>query len=83
MGSLFLMFGLLAAGSWLVVAPAAAQPVEQFYKGKTMTIMLGHPPGGSYDLEGARSCVHPSRRMGAATDLGFTEIGMFSCANRL
>ncbi len=30
--------------------PAAAQTPEQFYKGKTMRIMLGHPPGGSYDL---------------------------------
>ena len=30
--------------------PAAAQSPEQFYKGKTIKIMLGHPPGGSYDL---------------------------------
>jgi tripartite-type tricarboxylate transporter receptor subunit TctC len=30
--------------------PASAQSPEQFYKGKTMKIMLGHPPGGSYDL---------------------------------
>lgn len=29
---------------------AEAQSVEQFYKGKTITILLGHPPGGSYDL---------------------------------
>jgi tripartite-type tricarboxylate transporter receptor subunit TctC len=29
---------------------ASAQSPEQFYKGKTMRIMLGHPPGGSYDL---------------------------------
>ena len=28
----------------------AAQSVEQFYKGKTMTLTIGHPPGGSYDL---------------------------------
>jgi tripartite-type tricarboxylate transporter receptor subunit TctC len=34
----------------LAVAPAGAQTVEQFYQGKTLTIMLGHPPGGSYDL---------------------------------
>jgi tripartite-type tricarboxylate transporter receptor subunit TctC len=32
------------------IGPAAAQPPEQFYKGKTITILLGHPPGGSYDL---------------------------------
>ena len=29
---------------------ANAQTVEQFYQGRTLTIMLGHPPGGSYDL---------------------------------
>jgi tripartite-type tricarboxylate transporter receptor subunit TctC len=27
-----------------------AQSLEDVYKGKTITIMLGHPPGGSYDL---------------------------------
>jgi len=31
-------------------SPASAQSPEQFYKGKTVRIMLGHPPGGSYDL---------------------------------
>ena len=30
--------------------PAQSQTPEQFYKGKTITILLGHPPGGSYDL---------------------------------
>lgn len=33
-----------------VMTPAAAQSPAEFYKGKTITIMLGHPPGGSYDL---------------------------------
>jgi tripartite-type tricarboxylate transporter receptor subunit TctC len=33
-----------------IASPAAAQSPEAFYKGKTITIMLGHPPGGSYDL---------------------------------
>ena len=27
-----------------------AKSLEDVYKGKTVTIMLGHPPGGSYDL---------------------------------
>jgi tripartite-type tricarboxylate transporter receptor subunit TctC len=41
-----------AAGVLLAAAagPAAAQSVEQFYQGKLVTIMIGHPPGGSYDL---------------------------------
>lgn len=29
---------------------AAADNVEDLYKGKTLTILIGHPPGGSYDL---------------------------------
>jgi tripartite-type tricarboxylate transporter receptor subunit TctC len=34
-----------------VVAPTQAQnAVEQFYRGKTVTILIGHPAGGSYDL---------------------------------
>lgn len=37
----------LAAGSG---AGAGAQAVEQFYKSTHVTIMLGVPPGGSYDL---------------------------------
>src|ERR1700733_6451765 len=30
--------------------PAAAQSVENFYKSHELTILIGHPPGGSYDL---------------------------------
>jgi tripartite-type tricarboxylate transporter receptor subunit TctC len=30
--------------------PAVAQSVEEFYKSNRITIMLGQPPGGSYDL---------------------------------
>ncbi len=30
--------------------PAKAQSVKDFYKGSTLTILIGHPPGGSYDL---------------------------------
>ncbi len=29
---------------------AAADPIADFYKSKGLRIMLGHPPGGSYDL---------------------------------
>lgn len=35
---------LLASG------PVVAQTVEEFYKANRITIMLGQPPGGSYDL---------------------------------
>src|SRR5262245_7161188 len=46
--SVFVSAVLLPA---VVMVPAVnAQTVEQFYQGRTLTIMLGHPPGGSYDL---------------------------------
>ena len=46
---------LLCAAASTVMAcaaasPAAAQTVEAFYKGHELTILIGHPPGGSYDL---------------------------------
>src|SRR5262245_22988670 len=53
--------GLLAAASWLALSPASAQTVEQFYRGKTITIMLGHPPGGSYDLYARLAANHIKR----------------------
>jgi len=37
-------------GAALAPQFAAAQSVEQFYKSNTLTITIGHPPGGSYDL---------------------------------
>jgi tripartite-type tricarboxylate transporter receptor subunit TctC len=40
-----------AAASLLAAAlPAAAQSPEEFYKGNTLRVLIGHPPGGSYDL---------------------------------
>jgi tripartite-type tricarboxylate transporter receptor subunit TctC len=41
---------------------AGAQPsVEAFYKGKTVTVLIGHPPGGSYDLFARLAVSHLSR----------------------
>jgi tripartite-type tricarboxylate transporter receptor subunit TctC len=31
-------------------APAAADPVADFYKGKQIRLVIGTPPGGDYDL---------------------------------
>jgi tripartite-type tricarboxylate transporter receptor subunit TctC len=36
----------------VLAAPAAADPVADFYKGKTITILMGTGPGGSFDLYG-------------------------------
>jgi tripartite-type tricarboxylate transporter receptor subunit TctC len=42
---------LAAAGILLsFLSPVAAQPAGDFYKGKTITIVVGFGPGGGYDL---------------------------------
>jgi len=37
---------------------AAADPVADFYKGRELTILIGHPPGGSYDLYAQLAATH-------------------------
>jgi tripartite-type tricarboxylate transporter receptor subunit TctC len=46
------VFSLLAAlpALSLVASPAGAQSVEEFYRGKTITMTVGTSPGGDYDL---------------------------------
>ena len=57
-------FGMIAATALTVAAmsvppvPASADPVTDFYKGREMTILIGHPPGGSYDLYAQLSAAH-------------------------
>jgi tripartite-type tricarboxylate transporter receptor subunit TctC len=46
---------LHAAG---VVAPAAADPIEDFYRGKTMTMLIGGSVGVSYDFVGRAIAAH-------------------------
>jgi tripartite-type tricarboxylate transporter receptor subunit TctC len=64
---LTLNFKLLSALWWAIItgvaamAPAAAQTPEQFYNAKTITILLGHPPGGSYDLYARLAADHMKR----------------------
>jgi len=43
-----LRWGMIGALLW-VQTPAQADPVEDFYKGKTFTFVSGYPPGGGYD----------------------------------
>ncbi len=42
----------LAASAALSLKPAKAQSPEAFFKGKTVSILMGTGPGGSYDLYG-------------------------------
>lgn len=45
------------------VASATAQPVAEFYKGKTITVLIGYPPGGSYDLIARTLVRHMGRHL--------------------
>ena len=45
-------------GVIVAAAPAAAGSVKDLYKGRNLTILLGHPPGGSYDLYAQLAAKH-------------------------
>ena len=45
-----LVAAAMSAAVGLTAGSAEAAGVEDVYAGKTLTIMIGHPPGGSYDL---------------------------------
>jgi tripartite-type tricarboxylate transporter receptor subunit TctC len=44
------IFGIVLAFTALVCAPAHAQTVEEFYRGKRLTLTVGYGPGGGYDV---------------------------------
>ena len=46
------MWRLLAAALVLFAAPAAADPIADFYRGKTVTITVGYPPASGYTFYG-------------------------------
>ena len=47
----------------LAASPAAAQSVEEFYRGKTITMAVGTSPGGDYDLRMRMVGRHISRHI--------------------
>ncbi len=47
----------------MLAAPAAAQDVGEFYKGKTLSIIMGTGPGASYDLYGRTIAEHLTRHI--------------------
>ena len=51
------------AATAICAAPAAAQSVAEFYKGKTIAILMGTQPGGSYDLYGRVLGEHLARHI--------------------
>src|SRR5262245_32300341 len=44
--------GLAGVALLAAQATALAQPVADFYRGKTISLYVGFPPGGGYDLYG-------------------------------
>jgi tripartite-type tricarboxylate transporter receptor subunit TctC len=43
---------LAAAATTLLAVPASAQSAEEFYKGKSIDMIIGYPPAGSNDVYG-------------------------------
>ncbi|MPZ37957.1 MAG: hypothetical protein GEU95_07810 [Rhizobiales bacterium] len=54
---------LLAIASLLCIAPASAESVAEFYKGKTITVYIGYGAGGGYDLFARTIARHMSRHI--------------------
>jgi hypothetical protein len=52
-----------ATAALLLAAPAAADDVAEFYKGKSATLYLGYPPGGAYDIYARLVGRHLTRHM--------------------
>jgi tripartite-type tricarboxylate transporter receptor subunit TctC len=48
-----MLWSVLGLAAMLTLAPAVkAEPIADFYRGKTMKIIIGYGPGGGYDLYG-------------------------------
>ena len=56
-------FALACALLALASINAAAQPAADFYKGKTLTIISGEPPGGAADLYARAFAAHIGRHL--------------------
>lgn len=51
------------AGAAISIVPCMAQDVAAFYKGKTISLLMGTGPGGSYDLYGRTIADHLGRHI--------------------
>jgi tripartite-type tricarboxylate transporter receptor subunit TctC len=56
-------FVIVFAAAAALVTPAAADSVAEFYKGKTISILMGTGPGASYDLYGRTIAEHIARHI--------------------
>jgi tripartite-type tricarboxylate transporter receptor subunit TctC len=55
--------GLLACPILLAPRPSEAQSPEQFYKGRSITLLVGAAPGGAYDLVARTVAAHWGRHI--------------------
>jgi tripartite-type tricarboxylate transporter receptor subunit TctC len=46
------VWALAAAAMLFVASPSNADPIEDFYRGKSLRMLIGYGPGGGYDLYG-------------------------------
>jgi len=53
-----LVAAVVATGFTFGMGSAQADTVQDAYAGQTMTILIGHPPGGSYDLYAQLAAAH-------------------------
>jgi len=51
----------MIAAAWSMTAPAVADPVADFYKGKTISLIVGSGPAGGYDLSARLVAQHLPR----------------------
>ena len=56
-------YAIAALAAALAAAPCAADEVADFYKGKTISIVMGTGPGASYDLYGRTIAEHLPRHI--------------------
>lgn len=49
---------VLALVTQVFAGPSFAEEVADFYAGRTVTILIGHPPGGSYDIYAQLAAPH-------------------------
>jgi len=54
---------LALCAALLCIVPAHAEPVADFYRGKTVGIYIGFPPGGGYDLYARMVAQHLARHI--------------------
>ena len=55
---LLMVAAATAFGAATAISSAAGATVEDLYKGRDLTILIGHPPGGSYDLYAQLAAAH-------------------------